>query len=248
MQHPVLDISKEALTYSICFIPAVCAWLRIDEFCLCSTGSEKNGVFQCVCVCVGGGLFLPSSCPVSYPTTVHSLLSSHLLLFSLLTVLSCREDGNVRITCTLIRQQSWDHLEWIGEDGWIGGLYRGRRMWAQMEPLHEEVEAGGRRREVQPKQTEGAQSFALASVTDYFQLRVKECYCWAASSNPPTRHPHWWTGNLLFIPQPSPHSSFFPHSCPSPSLAEQTLGCRAIQAFYDLMMGMDGAKKKKGSS
>lgn len=35
----------------------------------------------------------------------------------------------------------------------------------------------GKRREVQPKQTEGVQSFALASVTDYFQLRVKECYC-----------------------------------------------------------------------
>lgn len=35
---------------------------------------------------------------------------------------------------------------------------------------------GGRGGEVQPKQTEGAQSFVLVSVADYFQLHVKECY------------------------------------------------------------------------
>lgn len=77
------------------------------------------------------------------------------------TVLSCGEDGNVRISCTLIRQQCWDHLEWTGVDGWIGGRgggigggCRGRiRRWA----LAGGGGGGWRRREVQPKQTESSE-------------------------------------------------------------------------------------------
>ena len=42
-----------------------------------------------------------------------------------------------------------------------------------------------KRGEVWPKQTDWAMNFSLALIADYFQLCVKECYCWAASSSPP---------------------------------------------------------------